>query len=319
MIPITIGVSFLVYSIMAITPGFNDPGRIALGIDAPADAVDKLNKLFGADKPFLKRYVHYVGGIVRGDFGLSYRTQQSVSREILRRFPTTFTLAVWSIIISLLVGVPIGVLSAMKQYSLSDYVSRVISMLMTAIPSFWLGLMLLLLFGLKLRLLPTSGVETWRNFILPSTSLSIVTMGLMIRMTRSAMLEVVRQDYIRTARAKGLKESKIIVSHALKNALIPVITVAGTNFGTQLGGAVIIESVFAVPGLGTYILSAVNNRDLPCVLGSVILLAVAFSFINLMVDISYTFIDPRIKTLYSKRKGGRLFAKFAPQKTKPVG
>ena len=305
MIPIIIGVSFLVYSIMSLTPGFDDPGRIVLGMDASAEAVEKINMLFGADKPFLERYLNYMGGIARGDFGLSFRTQQSVSSEILRRFPVTLKVALLSILFSLAIGIPIGIISAVRQYSLADYISRVVSMLMTAIPSFWLGLMFLLLFGLNLGWFPISGIDTWKGYLLPSLSLSIVSMGLMIRMTRSAMLEVVRQDYIRTARAKGLKEQTIILRHALRNTLIPVVTVAGTNFGTQLGGAVIIESVFAVPGLGQYILSAVNNRDLPGVLGAVILLAASFSLINLAVDIAYTFIDPRVKSLYASQGGGK--------------
>jgi len=300
MIPIIVGVSFLVYSIMSLTPGFNDPARIVLGMDASKDAVDNLNAVLGADKPFFSRYLTYVSRVVQGDFGLSYRTQQPVTREILRRFPTTLRLAVISVLISLLVGIPLGIISAVKQYKLVDNVSRVIAMIMTAIPSFWLGLMMLLFFSLELRWLPSSGISGWKSYILPASSLSIVTMGLMIRITRSAMLEVIRQDYIRTARSKGLQEKKVIFKHALKNALIPVITVAGTNFGAQLGGAVIIEAVFAIPGLGQYILNAVNMRDLPGVLGSVILLAVTFSFINLVVDVIYSFVDPRIKTVYAK-------------------
>ena len=300
MIPIIVGVSFLVYSIMSLTPGFNDPARIVLGMDASKDAVDNLNAILGADKPFFPRYLTYISRVVQGDFGLSYRTQQPVTHEILRRFPTTLKLAVISVLISLLVGIPLGIISAVKQYKLVDNVSRVIAMIMTAIPSFWLGLMMLLFFSLKLRWLPSSGIASWKSYILPASSLSIVTMGLMIRITRSAMLEVIRQDYIRTARSKGLQEKKVIFKHALKNALIPVITVAGTNFGAQLGGAVIIEAVFAIPGLGQYILNAVNMRDLPGVLGSVILLAVTFSFINLVVDVIYSFVDPRIKTVYAK-------------------
>ena len=295
-----IGVSFLVYSIMSLTPGFSNPGRIILGMEATDEAVEKLNTMYGADQPFFTRYFNYMTGVVQGDFGLSYRTQQPVAGEIMRKFPVTLKVALLSIVLSIAIGVPIGILSAVRQYKLSDYISRVASMLMTAIPSFWLGLMLLLLFALQLKWLPSSGVDTWQGYILPSLSLSIVSMGLMIRMTRSAMLEVVRQDYIRTARSKGVSERKITFKHALRNALIPIITVAGTNFGAQLGGAVIIESVFALPGLGQYILNAVNNRDLPCVLSAVILLAFAFSLINLIVDIVYTFVDPRIKSQYAR-------------------
>ena len=318
LIPIIIGVSFLVYCIMSLTPGFNDPGRILLGMDATQEAVERVNRLFGADKPFFTRYFNYMGGIVQGDFGLSYRTQQSVTSEILRRFPVTLRVTLLSIFLSIIIGIPIGVISAVRQYYLIDYISRVISMMMTAIPSFWLGLVFLLLFSLHLGWLPSSGIQSWQGYILPSLSLSIVSMGLMIRITRSSMLEVVRQDYIRTARAKGMREGSIIMRHGLRNALIPVVTVAGTTFGTQLGGAVIIESVFAVPGLGTYILAAVNNRDLPCVLGAVILLAASFGLINLAVYIIYTFIDPRIKGMYATHKRRRRIEEEVLPKTQSV-
>ena len=309
MIPVILGVSFLVYFIMSLTPGFDDPARIMLGMEASDEAVESLNQYFGADKPFFQRYFNYLGGLLRGDFGISYSTQLSISGEIMRRYPTTLRLALFACLLSFCIGVPIGIITAVRQYSLTDYITRVFAMLMTAIPGFWLGIMLILLFGLHLGLLPVSGIATWRGFILPSLSLSIITMGTLIRITRSAMLEVVRQDYIRTARAKGQKEHKIIIHHALKNALIPVITVAGTTFGMLLGGAVITESVFALPGLGTYTLAAIGRRDLPCVLGAAILLAASFSLINLAVDLTYVFIDPRIKSQYASRGRRRRFGK----------
>ncbi len=296
MIPIMIGVSFLVYFIMSFTPGFDNPARIVLGMEATEEAVAQLNNQLGADKPFFPRYFSYIWNVLHGDFGISYRNRLNVSHEILRRFPITMTLATFSVLFSLFVGVPIGIWSAIRQYKPSDYMIRVISMLLTAIPSFCLGLGLLLIFALRLRILPANGIKTWKGFILPSLSLALVSLGGMIRMTRSTMLEVIRQDYVRTARAKGQTEQKIITRHELRNALIPIITIAGLTFGRELGGATIIENVFAVPGLGTYILSGVNNRDLPCILGAVILLSLAFSLINLLVDIIYTFIDPRIKS-----------------------
>lgn len=305
MIPIIIGVSFLVFFIMSLTPGFDDPARIILGMDASKEAVENLNTMFGANKPFFIRYFDYISDAIQGDFGVSYRTQQPVAQEIMRRFPTTLKISLISIILSLIIGIPLGIVSAVKQYTATDYFSRLISMLMTAIPSFWLGLMLLLLFSLQLRWLPSSGVDTWKGYILPSVSLSIISMGLMIRMTRSTMLEVIRQDYIRTARSKGVPEKTVVFKHALRNALIPVVTVAGTNFGAQLGGAVIIEAVFAVPGVGQYVLNAVNTRDLPGVLSSVILLAVTFSLINLTVDVIYSFIDPRIKSIHGNQERRR--------------
>ena len=296
MIPIMIGVSFLVYLIMSFTPNFDNPARIVLGLEATDEAVAQLNSQFGADKPFFPRYLTYMWNVIHGDFGVSYRTRLGVSAEIFRRFPITMALAAISILFSLFVGVPIGIWSAIRQYKPSDYIIRVISMLLTAIPSFCLGLSLLLIFALRLRVLPANGIKTWKGFILPGLSLALVSVGGMIRMTRSTMLEVIRQDYVRTARAKGQTEQKIIVRHELRNALIPIVTIAGLTFGRELGGATIIENVFAVPGLGQYILSAVNNRDLPCVLGAVIILSLAFSLINLLVDIVYSFIDPRIKS-----------------------
>lgn len=300
MIPIMIGVSFLVYFIMSLTPGFDNPALSILGIDASKEALAEMNALLGADKPFFTRYFNYMLGVLKGDFGVSYRTTLSVSSEILHRFPITMVLAAFSVLFSLLVGVPVGIVSAVKQYHLTDYISRFIAMLLTAIPSFCLGLGFLLVFVLKLKLLPPNGIDTWKGFILPCLSLALVEMGGMIRMTRSTMLEVIRQDYIRTARAKGQTERKIITVHELRNAMIPIVTVAGLNFGRQLGGAVIIESVFAIPGLGSYVLSAVNNRDLPAVLGSVILLSLSFSLINLLVDVVYSYIDPRVKSQYAR-------------------
>lgn len=300
MIPIMIGVSFLVYYIMSLTPGFDNPALTILGMDASHESLDALNAKLGADKPFFERYFKYMIGVIQGNFGVSYRTQLSVSGEILNRFPVTMILAIFSVLFSLLVGVPVGIVSAIRQYHITDYTSRFIAMLLTAIPSFCLGLSFLLIFVLKLKLLPPNGIDSLKGFILPCFSLALVEMGGMIRMTRSTMLEVIRQDYIRTARAKGQTERKIIYMHELRNALIPIVTVAGLNFGRQLGGAIIIESVFAVPGLGSYVLSAVNNRDLPAILGAVILLSLSFSIINLIVDIVYSFIDPRIKSQYAR-------------------
>ena len=213
MIPIMLGVSFLVYFIMSFTPGFDNPARIVLGMEATEEAVAQLNNQLGADKPFFPRYFSYIWNVLHGDFGISYRNRLNVSHEILRRFPITMTLATFSVLFSLSVGVPIGIWSAIRQYKPSDYMIRVISMLLTAIPSFCLGLGLLLIFALRLRILPANGIKTWKGFILPSLSLALVSLGGMIRMTRSTMLEVIRQDYVRTARAKGQTEQKIITRH----------------------------------------------------------------------------------------------------------
>lgn len=298
LIPILLGVSFIVFSIMQFTPG--NPGRTILGAHAPREEVEKLNEELGLNDPFIVRYVTYISGAVRGDFGYSYRTGRPVIDDIARRFPISITLASISIGISLFFGIIIGLISAVKQYSLIDSISVISAMFMSALPEFWLGLMLIVFFVLNLGWFPSSGIGTIKHYVLPSLTLSVLTLGLIIRMMRSTMLEVVRQDYIRTARAKGASEYRVIFKHALKNALIPVITVAGVYFGALLGGTVIVEIVFGIPGVGTHLMNAIRMKDLPVVLASVILIAAAFSLANLIVDLFYAMIDPRIKSQYMK-------------------
>lgn len=297
-IPVIIGISFIIFSIMALTPG--DPARLILGESASQTDVEQLREEMGLNDNFVIRYVDYMEDVVRGDFGLSYRNKIPVYDEVFARFPNTLILAFWGISLSVLIGVPIGIISAVKQYSILDTMSLGAALVLASIPAFWLGLMLILLFSLKLNLLPSTGVETWKNFILPSITLAAGTMATLIRMTRSTMLEVIRQDYIRTAKAKGAGERRIIFKHALRNALLPVITIIGINFGFQLGGAMIIETVFAMPGLGTLMITSVRMKDTPMVMASVLFVAVAVSLVNLLVDLLYSFIDPRIKSQYAK-------------------
>ncbi|KUO71875.1 MAG: hypothetical protein APF77_07125 [Clostridia bacterium BRH_c25] len=297
-IPVIIGISFIIFSIMALTPG--DPARLILGESASQTDVELLREEMGLNDNFLIRYVDYMKDVVRGDFGLSYRNRIPVYDEVFARFPNTLVLAFWGITLSVLIGVPIGIISAVKQYSILDTMSLGAALVLASIPAFWLGLMLILLFSLKLNLLPSTGVETWKNFVLPSITLAAGTMATLIRMTRSTMLEVIRQDYIRTAKAKGAGERRLIFKHALRNALLPVITIIGINFGFQLGGAMIIETVFAMPGLGTLMITSVRMKDTPMVMASVLFVAVAVSLVNLLVDLLYSFIDPRIKSQYSK-------------------
>lgn len=300
LIPITIGVTFVVFLIMNISPG--DPGRMILGLQAPQAAVDALNEEFGINDPFFVRYFDYLLGIFHGDFGVSWRTQTSVIGEIMKLLPNTVFLCSMSIALSLLAGIPIGVISAVKQYSLADNVFRISAMIISCVPSFWLSLIFILVFSVNLKWLPAFGVRSPLGWIMPIVVLSALTIGVIIRLTRSTMLEVIRQDYIRTARAKGAKERYVIINHALRNALIPVITSAATSFGQLLGGTVFIEVIFALPGLGNHIVSAVFSKDVPIVMGSVIVLAIAFTLINLAVDIGYTYLDPRIKSQYVKPK-----------------
>lgn len=297
-IPTLLAVIFIVFSILALTPG--TPGRAILGATATQEAVDQLNTQLGYDQPFLSRFVNYIAGVVQGDFGKSYNTGKMVFSEIFSRFPTTLIIALLGVTCSALIGIPLGVLSAVKQYSFIDGLSTTAALFMAAIPGFWLGLLLMLFFSLRLGWLPASGIGSWQNYVLPTITLCLPGAAEILRMTRTTMLETIRQDYVRTARAKGASESSVVWTHALHNALLPVVTSLGTSFGAMLGGTVIIESVFAMPGLGTLIINSINSKDIPVVMGSVIFLAAIFCVIMLVVDLVYGLIDPRVKAKYIK-------------------
>ena len=304
MIPVLLGVIIIVFSIMYMTPG--DPARMILGEAAPASAVAELRETLGLNGSYFSQLFTYVKKVVfEFDLGYSYASKKPVIDEILERFPTTLLLATLSVTISVVVGVTMGIISATKQYSVFDKIATSIALLGVSMPTFWAGLMAVIIFAVRLRWLPASGSYGWEYWILPSLTLGLSSSATIMRMTRSSMLEVIRQDYIRTARAKGQKESVVIVSHALKNAMIPVVTVIGMRFGALLGGSVLIESVFAIPGLGKFIIDSINMRDNPVVQGGVLLLALSLSICNLLVDILYGFIDPRIKSQYSvlKKRG----------------
>ena len=294
LIPILLGVSFIIFTIMNMIPG--DVASLVLGDNAPLSARQELTR----DKPFWLRYVDYVWNAVHGNFGLSYRTRTPVFTEIFSRFPTTMKLAAGAMLLSVAIGVPLGILSAVKQYSALDVINSVTAMFFSSIPAFWLGLLSILLFALKLGWLPSNGADTMKSFILPIVTLALPGAAEILRLTRSTMLEVIRQDYIRTARAKGASSMVVIWKHALKNALLPVITVAGMHFGALLGGSVITESVFAMPGVGTLAIDAIRSKDTPQVMAAVLMLAALFCIIMLIVDLLYAFIDPRIRSRYSK-------------------
>ncbi len=294
MLPIILGISFIVFMILDLTPG--DPARIILGDSATDESVKILREEMGLNDHVLLRYLRYVGNAARGDFGKSYRTGLPVLSELIARMPTSFKLATGSMLLIVIIGIPIGIVSAAKQYSIIDTISLTSALLLTSMPNFWLGLMLMLFFSLKLDLLPATGAYTWQHFILPSITLGAFSLASMIRMTRSSMLEVIRQDYIRTARSKGLGEYKVITKHALKNALLPIITIVGMNFALMLGGGMIIESTFALPGIGSLTVQSIRTKDTPIVIGAIIFIAIAISIMNLLVDIIYTYIDPRLKT-----------------------
>ncbi|MBQ8074973.1 MAG: ABC transporter permease [Oscillospiraceae bacterium] len=302
MIPVLLGVAFLVFAILALTPG--DPGSIILGITAKQEDIAALNAQFGYDKPFLIRFFNYIKDLVfHFDLGTSYSRRQPVVNDIIARFPNTLRLALMSMALSAFIGVSLGILSAVRQYSTLDHILVVVALVFASIPGFWLALMLLMFFSLHLKWLPSFGADTFKHFILPTVTVSLTSAAGLLRLTRASMLETVRQEYIRTARAKGAGEKVVIWRHALRNALIPVITTMGTSFGASLGGAIIAETVFAMPGMGTLLTSAIRQKDVPVVMGATLFLALLFSLVVLVVDILYAFIDPRIRAKYEN--GGK--------------
>jgi len=320
LLPVLLGVTLAVFLVMQVIP---DPTGIILGQHATPAQMAALRHQLGLDRPVWVQYGDFLWKAIHGDLGRSYLTRAPVTYEIGRRFPHTIELTLAAIIIAALVGILAGIVSAIKQYSVVDHLAMVGALLGVSMPIFWLGLMLIELFAVRLHWLPVDGritleagyhfktgfyiieaalTHNWpafrdavRHIILPATALAAYSTGLIARMTRSSMLEVIRQDYIRTARAKGVPESQVIFRHALKNAMIPVVTVVGLQFGYLLGGAVLTETVFSWPGIGSLAVSAVQNSDIPLIQGTVLLVATVFVLVNLVVDIVYAFLDPRIR------------------------
>lgn len=310
MIPILLGVTFIVFFIMNLTPG--DPAAIILGDQATKEALEAKRLELGLDKPLLVRYFTYIWDMLHGDLGQSYKNQLSVWAQVIDKFPNTAILAVAGIIVALIIGIPVGIISAKKQYTAIDNTSMVLSLIGVSMPNFWLGLLLSLFFALKLGWLPSQGMGTgfiglMRSIILPALTLGTGSAATVVRMTRSSMLEVIRQDYISTARAKGISEKQVTKKHMLKNAMIPIVTAVGLQFGQLLGGAMLTETVFSWPGLGRLMVESINSKDIPMVMGATIFLAIMFSVVNLLVDLIYAFIDPRIRSQYQK-------AGFKPRK-----
>lgn len=298
LIPILIGVSFLVFSILALIPV--DVGAVHLGMTATPESIYEWNEAHGLHDPFLVRYFNYMLGLIQGDFGLSWATNTPVATEFFQRVPTTLTLAAGTIILVVMVGIPVGIISAVKQYSIFDAAAVVSAMIFNAMPSFWLGLILMLIFSLRLGLLPATGSDSVSSFILPWITSAAAMIASTIRMTRSAMLEVIRADYIQTAKAKGAKPMRIVVKHELRNAMLPMITVVGLLLGSALAGAVIVETVFALPGVGTYMLTGINNYDMPVVMICVLFIATVIGVINLVIDVLYMYVDPRLRGQFIK-------------------
>ncbi|SFA84704.1 peptide/nickel transport system permease protein [Lentibacillus halodurans] len=293
------GISFLVFMSMHMAPG--DPATIIGGPNATSSDLEAIREEMGLNRPVLVQYFDYLGNILQGDFGYSYQTNQAVTEAIITRFPTTVKLAAASMIVAVIIGVVAGIISARKQNSWIDVTSTTFALVGVSIPNFWLGAMLILIFAVNLQVLPVGGlsspvytIEGMKELILPAITLGTASAALIARMTRSSMLEVIRSDYIRTARAKGVRKRPLIWVHALKNALIPVVTIIGINFGTLLGGTIITEQVFAINGIGRLMIDAIAARDFPIVQGTVLLVAAIFVVVNLVVDIIYALIDPRI-------------------------
>ena len=292
LVPVLLGVIFVTMLTIELIPG--DPVAIMLGENARQEQVEALRTHLGLDQPFPVRYVKYVGNVLTGDLGRSIQTNRSVLAEIADVWPNTLLLAIAAMALAIVVGITVGIISAIRPYGLIDTVARVVALIGLSMPIFWLGLVLLYAFAYYFRLFPVGGTGSARHYVLPAVALATPSIGVLSRMTRSSLLEVMGEDFIRTARAKGLKGAKVITGHALRNAMIPVMSVVGLQFGQLLGGAVLTETVFSWPGLGRLTVRGIFARDYVLVQGAVLTFAMAFVFINLLIDLSYAYIDPRI-------------------------
>ena len=295
---VMLGVSFLIFFIMDLAPG--DQALMILGEAALEEELNALREELGLFDPFLVRYGRYMLNFFKGDLGYSYKYMSDVLPLYLSRLSATVVLALASAIVSHILSIPMGIYAALKQGKLSDNIVSTIAILGLAAPNFWVGLMLIILFALKLGMFNSSGFVTWKDVVLPAITVGTGHMALLTRTTRSSMIDVMRQDYLMLARAKGVSEGTIVRKHALKNALIPIITVSGIQFSSMMGGAVTSEAVFSFPGIGTLLVGAIKSVDTVCVTGCLILTSLLVSVILLVVDILYAYVDPRIKAQYSK-------------------
>ena len=292
--PLILGVTTVVFVMLRVAlPG--DPAQVMAGDRASPELVEQIRRNLGFDRPVLEQYLVFLRNFAQGDLGRSVKFREPVAGVIARAFPFTATLTLLCVVIGTSLGLIIGVVTAVYQRTWVDNLGIVVAVLFYSIPTFWLGLMLILVFSVHLRLLPVQGVGSWQHFVLPVTTLAVGQSALIARLTRSSMIEVLSADYVRTARAKGLPQRRVLSRHALQNTLIPVITVVGLSVGGLLGGAVITESIFHLPGVGSLAIDAITNRDYPMIQGAVILVAASFVFVNLIVDIIYAFVDPRIR------------------------
>ena len=286
------GVSFVVFFILHLT---GDPALVLLPPDASAEDVQRFRQVMGFNDPFVVQYGRFLSGALRGDFGQSVRHGESAFTLVVERMPATFELAGAALVVALVLAIPAGIVSAVRRNTMLDYISTVVALLGQSMPTFWLGIMLILVFSVQFNLLPSSGRGGLGHLILPAITLGLFTTARITRLTRSGMLEVLSQDYIRTARAKGVSGPPVVWKHALKNAAIPIVTIVGIELGTLLGGSVITETIFAWPGVGRLSVQAIYNRDYPVVQAAVFLLSSTFVLVNLFVDVLYTYLDPRIR------------------------
>ncbi len=289
---VLLGVSFVVFFILFLT---GDPAAVMLPPEASAEDIQHFRDSMGFSDPFFVQYGRFLFGALQGNFGTSIRHGEPAFTLVVERMPATFELAGAALVIALALAVPAGIVSAVRRNTAVDYVSTVVALLGQSMPTFWLGIMLILFFSVQLQVLPSSGRGTWQHIVLPAFTLGLFTTARITRLTRSGMLEVLNQDYIRTARAKGVSDPPVVWKHALKNAAIPIVTIVGIELGTLLGGSVITETIFAWPGVGRLSVQAIYNRDYPVVQAAVFLLATTFIVVNLFVDLVYTYLDPRIR------------------------
>ena len=309
MIPVLLGVLFLVFTMNEISPG--DPAAMIAGDAASVEVVEQIREDLGLNKPLPVRFFNYTKNLVlHGDLGTSYKTKRPVLDEVMDRLPTTILLSLTSAAFAVFLSIPIGIFSAIKQNTWIDNLLMVLALIGVAMPAFWQGLMTIILLSVKLGWFPSYGFTTPAHWFMPVLTIGTGAMASLVRITRSSMLEVIRQDYIRTARAKGQTERKVIISHALRNSMIPIITAIAIQLGSMLGGAIVTETVFAIPGIGMLMIQSIKARDYPTIQGAVVVIAVMFSLLNLVVDIIYTFVDPRLKSIYqTKRKVKHFIAK----------
>lgn len=299
MIPVLIGVSFLVFFLMSNARG--DAASQIAGSDATIEEIEAVREEMGLNDPILVQYGRYMSGVLRGDMGTSYLSDRGVLETYLSRLPKTVELAIAGIIVALLISIPLGILAALKRGSIIDGFAMLAGLLGLSMPNFWLGLLLIIGFSLKLGLFPPSGADEMLSIVLPAITVGTGQAAIICRTTRSSMLEVLSQDYVRTAKAKGVPQRKVIMKHALRNALIPIVTVTGTSLGATLGGAVLTESVFSWPGVGKLIIDSINQRDTPMVTGCLILTTLLVSVTILVMDVLYAYVDPKIKAMYTSK------------------